>query len=195
MAAQGLFDAIKDKIQDLKTKGALEEGAETRINYLVAEEMHEDHATVERLRALLKLIPELQKLVDTGLYSWVALSSASPLDEDNQMLLYEAVVERTKAHGAEAVTKAWLQRIIRQIKDGEYHKEARKRGEKVDVKEPPRRRYGAKAVVRGITNVRTMLDGDDSFRKEELPEVIDNLKKLRESLDAKLKVLEIQNSN
>ena len=48
------------------------------------------------------------------------------------------------------------------------------------------RRYAAKMPLRGITNVRTMLHGDDSFPKNDLPKVIENLRKVRESLDVKL---------
>ena len=102
--AQGLYETHKMEIKHKRENNLLEEGEITALNELVAIDMEIDIKSVEKYKMLLKLIPELQEMSDSGDYSWSALTSAATCDGREQEKRDAMSREKTEAEAANNVT-------------------------------------------------------------------------------------------
>ena len=184
--AQNLYETHRMIIDEKRKNGTLQEGEVTALNRLVAVDMELNDSTVERYRALLKLIPQLQELADSGEYSWSDLSTASPLDEQHQIALYDAILARAKQYGAEAVTRKWLQGEIKILKSDEIPDQG---GESSKKKAEAQKVYSAKAVVKNAGVMTQILNSKMKIKEEEIPGVIDSLEETMMTLQKKLEEL------
>ena len=188
--AQSLYDAHAKELDEKKRNGRLKDGEETRLNVLVASDMEVSDANVERLRALLKLIPELRTLADSGNLSWSELSTASVLDEPHQRELLRVITEKAEKSGYGPITRDWLKREIKILK-------ADMAGEtKIAEREKDRRErrypYAARTVAKSACSVTEMLSDMRTPAGDEIPALISALEGLRSAAEAKLSELKKQ---
>ena len=182
--AQVLYDTHKEILANKAASGIKAEG-ETSLNALVASDLEMNDSTVERYRALLRLIPELQELADSGNYSWSDLSKASPLDEEHQKALYESIVNYSGKYGVDAVTRKWLHAEILRLK-----KDAAGETEPDSGETPPKVvSYTSKSVLKNMESVQEMMTCTFKIRKTEAPHVIESLEKTVESIEKRIEEL------
>lgn len=192
LIAQGLYEAHEQEIKERKESGEFRRGEIDNINELVSMDMGVSKPTVERYRAYGKLIPDLQKIGDQGIGSWSELSTASVLDNDRQMRLYEQIIDKSARAGYDSVTRPWLHDAIKILKaDAAADAIGIASGnESVKVRTPQVRTYGAKAVLKGSDALISMLSSPTVFKEREKAEVKASLKKLRQELDKMLDQLD-----
>ena len=182
--AQNLYETHRMIIEEKRKNGTLQEGEITALNRLVAGDMELNDSTVERYRALLKLIPQLQVLADSGDYSWSDISTASPLDEERQKILYDRILAREKQYGSEAVTRKWLQSEIKSLKSGAGKDTAVPSSQ--ESRGVKRTSYTAKAVMKNAGTMTDILSSELKIKKEDVPQVIDTLEKMKIHLQEKI---------
>ena len=180
--AQNLYETHRQIIEEKRAAGTLAEDETTALNVLVAEDLEMDDSTVARYRALLKLVPHLQELADSGLYSWSDLSKASPLDETRQEALYERIISRAKQYGPDSVTRKWLQNEISILKADAIQDPAMVSGNF----RAKRNSYSAKSVVRCSANMREILSVGFKVKEEEKESIIGILEQTRADIDSKI---------
>jgi len=183
--AQGIYEAQDMRIKELKEKGELPEGENTKLNELTAELMGLDSTSIELYRRLLKLIPELQELADDDRYAWSAIAYASNMDKTYQNKLYAAIMEKTDKDGADAVTKAWIKKNIQNLK---LEEKSGKIAEVVTSEKPARvrRKDGTKIIMNCTKSLKEVLENDAIIRDNEVETVVKTLKGLQKSIEKKL---------
>ncbi len=165
----------------------------------VAADMEISKSQVTKYRQLLNLIPGLQELADSGEISWSALAEASQLSESLQKHLLSRIQSQTKMMGQESVTRPWLKKEIdeyRYVTDPAtevkplwmtYAKDA---GETAEGKTRKRRIDGAKAVHKSSEALKSALSEDAMIKDKAKPVMIQELKAMRDLINAKLEELE-----
>lgn len=195
--AQGLFEAHEMEIKHKKREGMIKEGEITAINELVAIDMELDIKSVEKYRALLKLIPELQEMADSEIYSWSGLSSASTLGEEKQKQLAQMIREMTDKDGAESVKKVRIIEMINNLKLEQLSADVKpvieKRGkEEMKAGTRVRRKNGTKIIMKCAKSLHEVLDEDSLIKDNEVSVVIETLEGLRQSISDKIDSLKTE---
>ena len=186
--AQTLYQAHKEELSYKREKGLLREDEITSLNELVALDLEMTVKNVEKYRRLLNLIPELQEIVDKPEYPWSYIAEASNLPVEKQKMLEKAILERERG-GKKNGPTTWIKTLIKKLKnDQEIEnidgiKETDNSGARV------RRKNGTKVVLKTAKELHEVLDKDALFKKEEIPEVISVLMGLKESIEAKIDIL------
>lgn len=186
--AQTLYQAHKEELSYKREKGLLREDEITSLNELVALDLEMTVKNVEKYRRLLNLIPELQEIVDKPEYPWSYIAEASNLPVEKQKMLEKAILERERG-GEKNGPTTWIKTLIKKLKnDQEIEnidgiKETDNSGARV------RRKNGTKVVLKTAKELHEVLDKDALFKKEEIPDVISVLMGLKESIEAKIDIL------
>lgn len=186
--AQTLYQAHKEELSYKREKGLLREDEITSLNELVALDLEMTVKNVEKYRRLLNLIPELQEIVDKPEYPWSYIAEASNLPVEKQKILEKAILERERG-GEKNGPTTWIKTLIKKLKnDQEIEnidgiKETDNSGARV------RRKNGTKVVLKTAKELHEVLDKDALFKKEEIPDVISVLMGLKESIEAKIDIL------
>ncbi|WP_378961164.1 ParB/RepB/Spo0J family partition protein [Mediterraneibacter gnavus] len=186
--AQTLYQAHKEELSYKREKGLLREDEITSLNELVALDLEMTVKNVEKYRRLLNLIPELQEIVDKPEYPWSYIAEASNLPVEKQKMLEKAILERERG-GKKNGPTTWIKTLIKKLKnDQEIEnidgiKETDNSGARV------RRKNGTKVVLKTAKELHEVLDKDALFKKEEIPDVISVLMGLKESIEAKIDIL------
>ena len=186
--AQTLYQAHKEELSYKREKGLLREDEITSLNELVALDLEMTVKNVEKYRLLLNLIPELQEIVDKPEYPWSYIAEASNLPVEKQKMLEKAILERERG-GKKNGPTTWIKTLIKKLKnDQEIEnidgiKETDNSGARV------RRKNGTKVVLKTAKELHEVLDKDALFKKEEIPDVISVLMGLKESIEAKIDIL------
>lgn len=186
--AQTLYQAHKEELSYKREKGLLREDEITSLNELVALDLEMTVKNVEKYRRLLNLIPELQEIVDKTEYPWSYIAEASNLPVEKQKMLEKAILERERG-GKKNGPTTWIKTLIKKLKnDQEIEnidgiKETDNSGARV------RRKNGTKVVLKTAKELHEVLDKDALFKKEEIPDVISVLMGLKESIEAKIDIL------
>ena len=186
--AQTLYQAHKEELSYKREKGLLREDEITSLNELVALDLEMTVKNVEKYRRLLNLIPELQEIVDKPEYPWSYIAEASNLPVEKQKMLEKAILERERG-GKKNGPTTWIKTLIKKLKnDQEIEnidgiKETDNSGARV------RRKNGTKVVLKTAKELHEVLDKDALFKKEEIPDVITVLMGLKESIEAKIDIL------
>ena len=160
--AQGLYETHKMEIKHKRENNLLEEGEITALNELVAIDMEIDIKSVEKYKMLLKLIPELQEMADSGDYSWSALTTAATLDEQQQKRLEAMIREKTEAEGVANVTRAWIVDVSNRLKLEQSIEDVKKVQDDAPKKQNTRirRKNGTKVIMNCAKNLHEVLDKD-----------------------------------
>lgn len=176
---------------------------EKSIIQLVAQDLEISTSQVSKYKALLNLIPELQKLADNGI-SWSTLSAASTMTKYAQEMLYRRINGRLKLYNKDGVTRTWLEKEISELKYVReergyqfdrndialYPEKEKKRKEELEKKtQRVRRRNGTKAILKNAKELCEVLEGDAIYKTSEIPVVIKKLEELQRSIQTKLKYL------
>ena len=188
--AQRLYEAHKEEMRYKKDNGLVEEGDITNINTLVAIDLEVNDSTVERYRALLRLVPSLQELADSGKIPWMILSTASSMEESKQEDLYKAITERLD-QGME-VNSAWLDGTIRRMKLEDIEEVIRpgETGEKKEeVPAPKSRKITAKKVKKNIAALNDALEMEITINDKDIPVLVKELESLRDRITGELEKL------
>lgn len=186
--AQTLYQAHKEELSYKREKGLLREDEITSLNELVALDLEMTVKNVEKYRRLLNLIPELQEIVDKPEYPWSYIAEASNLPVEKQKMLEKAILERERG-GKKNGPTTWIKTLIKKLKnDQEIEnidgiKETDNSGARV------RKKNGTKVVLKTAKELHEVLDKDALFKKEEIPDVISVLMGLKESIEAKIDIL------
>ena len=190
--AQGLFESHEMEIKDKKSKNLIQEGEITALNELVAMDMELDIKTVEKYRALIKLIPELQEMADMG-YSWSALSEASPMNAEKQQVLAEMIKERTEEQGQKSVDRSWMKKVIKSLKLDQGLSEIEKlQQEPAKVKNKNnRRKNGTKMIMNCAKSLSAVCDNEEQvlIKDDEVESVINVLEGMAEKIELQIKKL------
>lgn len=172
--AQELYGARKAEVAYKKENGLLKPGDITSVNDIVANDLEMSKKTVEKYKRLLKLVPKLQSMADSGEYSWTAISEASTLTTAEQLY----VAEQIESTGPNVADQKWIVALIKQVRtDGMIKKasEAVKTSEIVshdtmdeiaelmeqqpEEKKKTRTRDGIKKLTDGIKSMNEVMDG------------------------------------
>ena len=187
--AQKLFEIHQQETQINKAAGFIT-GTPPRANELVAMDLEMDISSVEKYRRLLKLVPSLQELADSGWCPWAELSTASALTDERQEALQKIIMERYRREGEDSVTQKWLHIQIeaqKRVMEGEapyaYAARAQRSGRRPDA---------AKAVRKGIAAIKEAIELD-TVAKSEIPSMIRDLEDLKQEIDQKIVKLKEQN--
>ncbi len=178
--AEGLYQAHRQEIRDRKNAGLLEEGENTLINDIVASDMEINKAHVGRLRALLKLNPQLQQLVATRTYSWTDLSAASTLSEEKQNELYQMIISRREKYGDDSVNRAFLQKTITGLKENNLSERKKARAKKC-----AERNY-TKVIMYSSKNLMNALSAEVEYADADREKLQQTLRTLMECVENKL---------
>ena len=184
--AQNLYETHALMIEEKKRNGTLQEGETTALNQLVAEDMELNDSTVERYRALLKLIPPLQEAADSGECPWSDLASAAALDRERQEELAYKISERARRWGSEAVSRKWLRAEIKAIKTEAAGIAAPKTTKSSSA---VKKTVTAKALVKNVGTISDMLSSEVKVNPEEVPGLVSALEAAEESIRKKLNEL------
>ena len=189
--AQGLYETHKMEIKHKRENNLLEEGEITALNELVAIDMEIDIKSVEKYKMLLKLIPELQEMADSGDYSWSALTTAATLDEQQQKRLEAMIREKTEAEGAANVTRTWIVDVSNRLKLEQSIEDVKKVQDDAPKKQNTRirRKNGTKVIMNCAKNLHEVLDKDSLIKEEEITAVIETLEGLKNSIEMKINAL------
>lgn len=175
--AQDLFETYKEVLKQRKEKGIFEKGEITSANKFAAQQLDMDEKSIEKYRALTKLIPCLQEMADSGEYSWSALSAASTLSEDKQQELANMIIKKTDTGGS--ADRSWIMKAIAQLKNNAKEK-----------KEPRNRQNRTKNTVKQIvqysSTLISSLEASTVMNSEEAKEMIGSLENLKSVIDKKL---------
>ena len=179
------------KTEHKRENNLLEEGEITALNELVAIDMEIDIKSVEKYKMLLKLIPELQEMADSGDYSWSALTTAATLDEQQQKKLEAMIREKTEAEGAANVTRTWIVDISNRLKLEQSLEDVKKAQDDASKKQNTRirRKNGTKVIMNCAKNLHEVLDKDSLIKEEEITAVIETLEGLKSSIEMKINAL------
>ncbi len=178
--AQGLYDSHSEELKYKKENGLLKKDDILNVNELVANDLEFSRQSVEKYRALNRLIPELQGLADSELYSWSDLSAASSMSPELQMTFYTDIKDRSERYGTDSVDRKWLKARIKSLKIREIN-------EKTEGISPKKRSLsGTKVVIRSAQSLHSVLDYDAIYKEEEIPYVISVLEELQGSISRKL---------
>ncbi len=175
--AQGLYEAHRDEIAYRKKEGLIQEGEVTALNQLVAADMEVADAQVERLRALLNLVPELQKIADQGTGPWSDLSSASTLSLEDQKELAEEIMEKSEREGQEAINRKWLRGRISELKSGETPGQDKPKGPS---------KATAAGIKKATEKMETILSLNLAVRPKDAEATADMLRDLQALIDKKI---------
>ena len=162
------------------------------MNELVAMDMEMDIKTVEKYRALIKLIPELQEMADMG-YSWSALSEASPMNEEKQKILAEMIRERTEKLGQKSVDRPWMKKVIKSLKLDQGISEIEKlQQEPAKMKNRnSRRKNGTKIIINCAKSLNEVCDNEEQIliKDDEVESVINVLEEMAEKIELQIRKL------
>lgn len=152
------------------------------LTEIVANQVELSTTSVYKYRQIPKLIPELRVLADNGI-SWSALVQCSSLPEFKQTNISEMIVKEISRVGAENVSRQWILLLINKLKQDES-------GELVKPKTVVKRRDGTKIIAKCAKDFTDIANGNALFKEEDKQKNIDNLKKIRDCIDIKIKELE-----
>lgn len=193
--ADGYYKAHEKELKYKKDNGLLEPGATTSIIDLVAIDMEKDSASISRYRALLKLIPKLQKMADEETVSWSALAQAATLEKSYQTELYDAIQKKLQAEGKDSVKRAWIEGLIKKFRV--YQQQGQKPQESVVVKADSASQGNltkyrtTKSVLSQTGKFKTWIEEGVILPKHgEEQAVVQSLSELRDSLDKIIKEIE-----
>ena len=138
----------------------------------VAANLEISPAQVSRYRALLKLSPELQSLVDMDKMPWNAFCDATSLNQFQQHALFLKVSGAVKSFGIDTVTSSYVRKQIEEcslLSSSEYQFDRNSLSsyeEAAPGKEKKARRInGATTLKKGAKSIRDSLDAEKAFIK------------------------------
>ena len=191
--AEGVYQAQVKRREWMKENG-IEIPVGESPRKLAATYLATSTQNLDRLRCLLKLEKCLKEDVETGLYPWSDISDASSLEPEKQEILSSRIRERTKTMGSDYVTRKWIRDETAKLRERPSSAEAEELAPKPEETKSrgdrsSARRYGVKTVLRGASDLRSMLDAGTAFKNKDVPEVISTLEQLKASIDNKLNEL------
>lgn len=187
--AEGFFRAIKEEIKYKRQNGLLDANENIQINDLVAISMGMDKKTVELYRRLVKLIPELQELVDSKEYAMSALATASNLDAEKQKELYELIIQKTNKSGAESVRRDWIMDTVSRLKAEAGYEEISMEQVETQESKKTKRKNCLRVVTKCTKELKVVLENDSVVKKKEIDILLNTLEELRTSIDNKMQEL------
>ena len=139
--------------------------------------------SIDKYRQFTKLIPELQKMADSGV-PWSALIQCASFPEEQQQLIALAIrTEIDRLGDAENISRQWIVSLI-----------TRRRQEMAGIEEKAKlvskRRNGATIIRNWMKDMDDMMSGNVVFRGKSKQEAISSLKKLQYCISQKLSELE-----
>ena len=176
----------------------------------IAKDLEISAPMVYKYRQLASLVPELKELAFSEKYSWIAISGASKLTDNQQLQLAERIKGNSRISGPDGVTKDWILNEIeefryvpenptklnfdpRNIFDGITPSDAGKvKGNPVEARPARRVRRcdGAKAVYKANESLRLALSDDSFVKAKETSKVREALFEIRELAEKCLKKFE-----
>ena len=185
--AQDLYLTHQMEIKEKKEKNLLEDGAVTSLNELVAADLSMDFKSIQKYRALIKLIPELQEMADSEEYSWSALSGASTLNEDMQKKLVERILTETERVGMGNVNRPWITKTINILRQEQNNEKIPNAQPNNNPKSP--RRKSSKILLKYASSLDEILSSDPIIKKTDVDEVLSTLEQLQKKIDEKISFL------
>ena len=189
--------------EKMRRDRAKEEGnkADEHIHTAVAAKCEISESQVTKFRRLLSLSDSLQKLADSGEYSWSALAEASTLSPEKQEVLYKRIISYSKLHGAEAVSRAWLKDQIKDVSSlilssekydlswtSEYAKDESEEASE-DAKKRIRSSNGAKAIIKSSKSLYEAFGEKAKIPAREKENTINLLREMKAFIESKLEEL------
>lgn len=138
--------------------------------------------SIEKYRQIPKLIPELQNLADNGI-SWSALVQGVTLPPEKQKTVALSINTEIERVGAENVSRQWISSLIARMKQEMI-------GQPEKVKTVVKRRDGSKIVAKCAKDFEDIANGNAIFKETDKKNLLENLLKIRECVDKKIKELE-----
>ena len=191
--AEYLYDTYKAEASYQSDKG--DSKANQKILEKVAADMEISISTLSRYRLLKRLTPELQKLVDCGVYSWAEIAQAAHLETEQQDMFYDHICAKAREDGQEAINGKWIKNEIEACKTSAGAAPAIKSDPIHDTdnesnqnkKRPSGRRInGCKAVLRAKDAVQIALSEDALIKPQDREITRSALIELRETIDSYL---------
>ena len=162
------------------------------INERVAKDLECSVSNVVKYKSLLKLIPQLQDLVENGTVPWTSILKACPMDEWHQTEIYKSIKRYIKINPE--ISNEWLEHEIWKISciknsgsnssfdrnDTRFYSDELldrlKDGNDSDKRF--RRKDGVKGVSKALKLLSDSLTDGALIRQRDLPSVIDELKEI-----------------
>lgn len=145
---------------------------------IVSTEMELSTKSIDKYKALLKLVPKLQVLADSGI-AFSALIQAVTLPEDKQEMLAFSINSEISESGIDNISRQWVINKI-EILRREFYDEPKQ------PKKIAKRRDGSKIITKCLKDFDDLVNGNAVFKENEKHIAVENLKKLRENIDKKI---------
>lgn len=151
----------------------------------ISKEMNISIPNISKMRALLRLSPKLQSLIETGNYSWAILSQASQLNEFQQNMLYRRILTQGSIHSA--VSGQWIKEEIdtaRCIKK-DYSSFREEKVSKPEVKEKTKFRHkdGFKRIEKSYDYLKSAFEDDSNIKPIRLEETLSILLEMQDNIN------------
>lgn len=193
--AQYMYETYEQERVELEKQGLKPELGSTER---VANDLEISISHVSRYRALTKLIPKIQKLLDEYDIPWMAFSDATSLKEEQQTALYDRISGALKTGGEAAITAAYIRKQIEEcslMKKNDYSFNRAvlvQYEQKPDVKEKKARRInGASTLKKSALAIRDSLDINKSYIKvAQQEEMLEEMRALASFINQKIKEIE-----
>ena len=148
------------------------------IEALMSAQMELSTKSIDKYKALLKLVPKLQALADSGI-AFSALIQAVTLPEDKQEMLAFSINSEISESGIDNISRQWVINKI-EILRREFYDEPKQ------PKKIAKRRDGSKIITKCLKDFDDLVNGNAVFKENEKHIAVENLKKLRENIDKKI---------
>ena len=172
-----IIEALMTAHKEERIKAGLKADNAT-LTHIVSIEMELSPKSIDKYRALLKLNTKLQALADAGI-AFSALIQAVTLPEDKQEMLAFSINSEIESSGIDNISRQWVINKI-EILRREFYDAPR------EPKKIAKRRDGSKIITKCLKDFDDLINGNAIVKEKEKKAAIDNLKKLRESIDKKI---------
>ena len=151
-----------------------------------------DVRTINKYRTLLKLIPKLQEMAASKEYSWTALTDAVTLSEQKQEELVSDILNEP-----ESVTKAWIIKKCRELKQEEIEKDKKKKAQEIEQTNIPKSKatgyikpkVATQKIKKYSSELTEVLKDEYVIPEKDLEQTINELEDLSKIISEKIEVL------
>lgn len=154
----------------------------TTLTEIVSSQVELSTQSIDKYRQFSRLSPKLQQLADDGI-SWSALTQAISLPEEKQETLALSIKTEIEHSGIDSISRQWVLSMIARIKYELYNEPGK-------TKTVLKRRDGAKIISKCLKDFEDIVNGKVIFKESNKKETIENLKKLRETIDKQISEFE-----
>lgn len=172
-----IIEALMSAHKEERIKAGLKADNAT-LTDIVSTEMELSTKSIDKYKALLKLVPKLQVLADSGI-AFSALIQAVTLPEDKQEMLAFSINSEISESGIDNISRQWVINKI-EILRREFYDEPKQ------PKKIAKRRDGSKIITKCLKDFDDLVNGNAIFKENEKHIAVENLKKLRENIDKKI---------